>query len=1119
VTNKVAELIFQALAKFAATVTRKAKGLAAGEPEDQLRGPFEVFISEAGKAVGRDVVPKGESRLSGRLGRPDYAVLANGLLAGYAELKAPGVGANPNRFKGHDRQQWQRFQAVSNVLYCDGNEWGLYRNGAEARPLVSLAGDIAVDGASAVRAEDAAALQPLLTDFLYWEPIVPSDARQLAHFIAPICRLLRDDVADSLVSSQSALLQLAIDWRQLLFPDAGDEQFADAYAQTVIFALLLARSEGGKTLDISSAVGALSAKHTLLSRALEVLTDPQVQAEIGPSLLLAQRVIDRVPAKTMALYESKDPWLYFYEDFLAAYDPELRKNAGAYYTPVEVVQAQVRLVDELLIARLDMTHGLADQRVITLDPAVGTGTYLLGIVEHSLRRVEQSEGPGSVPGRACVLGENLYGFEIMAGPYSVTELRLTRALLDRGANLPKGGPHVYLTDTLESPHTRPPQLPLYLKPMADQHRQALTVKETVPVIVCLGNPPYDRHEAADPKNKSRTGGWVRWGDPDSPDEPILNAFLEPAKKAGHGVDIKNLYNLYVYFWRWALWKVLERNNNGPGIVSFISASSYIDGDAFVGMREQMRRLCDEIWIIDLGGEGRGTRRSDNVFAIQTPVCIGVMVRYGGLRNDKPAETHFARIEGARGEKLTQLGRIKAFADLKWEDCPNGWQDPLRPSGKGMFYNWPLLTDLLPWQHSGAQFKRIWPIAPSEEVLRQRWRTLMKSSDRATLFKETRDRKITRTYPALVQGQRRGGAIAELSDGASPPRIERYAYRSFDRQFVFADSRVGDFLRPPLWQAQSDSQVYFSSLLTKVLGDGPALTVSANIPDLDHFSGRGAKDIIPLYRDAAATEPNITAGLLRVLERHFGTSVTPEDFAAYLYGVLAHPHFVERFSAELEGREIRVPITKQRDVFAAVCAVGRRLLWLHTFCERFLPDATSARQVPRGKARCPRPVSAEPKNYPEQFSYDSHARSLTVGDGMFAPVEPEVWGFAVSGLRVLQSWLGYRMRKRHGRRSSVLDEIHPKQWTAELTTELMHLLWILEATLMEYPDQKGLFRGVTQGPTFRARDLPRVQNAERVAPRVDYGQELLEAAQVMSETLFTTDTPRLDMTEPSDAGMD
>ena len=146
------------------------------------------------------------------------------------------------------------------------------------------------------------------------------------------------------------------------------------------------------------------------------------------------------------------------------------------------------------------------------------------------------------------------------------------------------------------------------------------------MIVCLGNPPYDRHEAATEDNSARTGGWVRWGDKDDA-HVIFHDFLAPAIAAGDAVHVKNLYNLYVYFWRWALWKVFEgQTSGGPGVVSFISASSYLDGAAFCGMREHMRRLCDEIWVLDLGGEGRGTRKSDNVFAIQTPVAIAVAFR-------------------------------------------------------------------------------------------------------------------------------------------------------------------------------------------------------------------------------------------------------------------------------------------------------------------------------------------------------------------------------------------------------------------------------------------------------------------------------------------------------------
>ena len=250
----------------------------------------------------------------------------------------------------------------------------------------------------------------------------------------------------------------------------------------------------------------------------------------------------------------------------------------------------------------------------------------------------------------------------------MSELRVSRALRDRGADLPQDGTHLYLTDTLESPHASPPQSALFLQPIAEQHAKALKVKSEVPVIVCLGNPPYDRHEADD-SNKARTGGWVRWGD--EGERTILCDFLDPALAAGHGVHVKNLYNLYVYFWRWALWKVFEQDTaEGPGIVSFISASSYLDGNAFSGMREHMRRVCDEIWILDLGGEGRGTRQDDNVFAIQTPVTIAVAFRKGKAARNTPAKVHYARIDGTRAEKLAKLDAIDSLAKVEWKNCPD-----------------------------------------------------------------------------------------------------------------------------------------------------------------------------------------------------------------------------------------------------------------------------------------------------------------------------------------------------------------------------------------------------------------------------------------------------------------
>ena len=1089
-------LIHTALQDFAAAVTDKMTQITAGEPEDQLRAPFETFMAAAARALGWNIVCTGETTLPDRLGRPDYAVHRNQLLAGYVELKAAGVGATATRFRGHNRGQFKHFSAIPNLLYTDGNEWALYRDGIVVDKVVRLAGDVAVDGRNAAILQDAQAIEGLLQDFLSWQPFIPTDRKGkidlkgFAALLAPLCRMLRDDVTDALKQPASPLVQLARDWRQLLFPDAADTRFADAYAQTVAFALLLGRSEGADPLTLRNAETALAVQHNLLSRALQVLIDPFARADIAASLDLLLRVIAVVPPAMLS--GPQDPWLYFYEDFLAVYDPKLRKDAGAYYTPVEVVRAQVSLVDDLLVHRLGKPLGFADPSVITLDPATGTGTYLLGVIEHALGRVEAEQGAGAVAGQATTLAENLYGFELMVGPYAVSELRVSRALRDHGAQLPREGTHMYLTDTLESPYVEPPQLPLFLQPIAEQHVKALDVKSNVPVIVCLGNPPYDRHEAATGDNKARTGGWVRWGDGEQ--DAIFHDFLDPVIAAGHGIHVKNLYNFYVYFWRWALWKVFEHENiHRPGVVSFISASSYLDGKAFGGMREYMRRQCDDIWILDLGGEGRGSRKSDNVFAIQTPVAIAVAVRAQKAQYDKPAAVHHARVEGTRAEKLATLHAIDSFAKVEWQECPQDWQAPFRPAGQGAYFAWPLLTDLMPWQHTGVQLSRTWPIAAHPETLERRWHGLLNAGDRAKAFRETRDRKIGSRCLSLFEEDKAETPLVQVPRDAPTPCIKPYAYRSFDRHWIIADTRLGDRLSPDLWRVHSERQVYFASSVVLELGAGPTCTSSAYIPDRHYFTGRGGKDILPLYRSANGAQANILPGLLELLGTAYKRAVTPEDFLAYVYAVLAQAAFSACFRQELETRELRVPITKEATLFEQVRDVGARLLWLHTYGERFVPKGMPRGQVPRGVARCTKAVPGNADGYPERFAYNDITRTLHVGEGEFAPVMPAVYAFEVSGLKVVQSWLKYRMKKGAGRQSSPLDHIRPAYWSSQFTTELLELLWMLEETMAIYPEQEILLQAVIGGDCFQADELPTVPAEMRKPPR----------ARTLGESLFDT----------------
>ena len=481
----------------------------------------------------------------------------------------------------------------------------------------------------------------------------------LAQTLAPLCRLLREDVSVALRNPNSSLASLACEWRQYLFPDADDDRFADAYAQTLTYALLLARLSGEQHLTTESAAAALDSGHGLLGQALRILSQPEARQEIAVPVELLERMIQAVdPAR---LQERGDPWLYFYEVFLSFYDSKLRNSYGVYFTPIPVIGIKVRLVSQLLQEKFNKPLSYADEGVIFLDGSGGTAAYPVAAIQHALDIVEQRFGPGMVASKATDCAKNFHLFEILVGPYAVAHLRLTKLILDKGGTLPADGIHVYLADTLESPHATPPQPPLFARVLTEEHRHAQHIKSRARVLVCMSNPPYERESAEDPSAPAdeHKGGWVRYGDPHTPDDrPILQDFIAPATAAGAGVHVKNLYNDYVYFWRWALWKLFENPDaNGPSIISFITASSYLRGPGFVGMRQKMREAFDDLWIIDLEGDQHGARKTENVFAIQTPVAIAIGVRYGNAQPQTPAKVHYAKITGTREEKYAKFNAV------------------------------------------------------------------------------------------------------------------------------------------------------------------------------------------------------------------------------------------------------------------------------------------------------------------------------------------------------------------------------------------------------------------------------------------------------------------------------
>ena len=897
--------------------------------EDQLKGPVRRLIEKAGEERGLDVRAPTEYIFPGLKKRPDIGVEIHrggpqlSMLPetiGFVELKATGKGARPEKLKGEQsRTQWEALRQFDNVVYTDGLEWAHYRKG-ECTVIGHLGESLLSNHDTKPAPEAVQVVAQILNLLLDPTPIVPGNPKDLAELLAPKCRLLRDAVSATMQDPTSVLVRQAADWREWLFADADDQAFADAYAQTVTYALLLARLEGETPLSLAGAMKRLDSTHSLMGRALKAMTDVDLATTIRvPMDLLVQTIGAVDPERLRNASKGRDPWTYFYEDFLGAYDNALRKSRGVYYTPVEVVKAQIALVEDLLRRELGKPDGFVDESVHVLDPATGTGTYLQMLLTQTLKRLEKDFG--DVSNFATSLACRIFGIEILVGPYAVAHLRLTEAISRHGGRLPKDGANVFLGDTLEpAEDNRQIHIPVILERLARERLRVREVKQTQRVLVCLGNPPYNRETREMGEGyEDRKGGWIRHGPhydkAGNQCKPLLEDYLAPAKAVDAGIHLKSIYNDYVYFWRWATWKVLEQSE-GPGIVAFITASSFLRGPGFVGMREHLRRSFDELYVLDLEGEGLGAVKTENVFDIRTPVCIAIGLRRGSPQPDVPARLHYAKVVGTRAEKLARLEAIETVGDVQWQDGTTGLHEPLLPKGSGNWFLWPRLVDVFPWQHSGVQFKRTWPISSSRSVLDARWRALLQTPDRALAFRESEGRLVARKYPSLFQESDELPPLLTLPASAPSPTTLRYAYRTLDRSWCFADGRVGDRLRAVLWTTYSDTQLFLTGLLTGMLGEGPALSACAHPPDLHHFRGSfGAKDVIPLWRDASATLPNVTTGLLEKLGIQYGRPVHPPELLAYVYGLLAQPAYTAKFAEELTIPGPRVPITKDADLFA------------------------------------------------------------------------------------------------------------------------------------------------------------------------------------------------------------
>ena len=1069
-----------------------------GEPEDQLRAPLEALVANLAELAGLpagSVVAVGETSLADLKTRPDYAVTRENALIGFIEVKAPGKGADPRRFRDkHDREQWAKLRTLPNLVYTDGNGFSLWRNGELAGNIVRLDGDVETAGGR-LAAPDS--LVALFADFFQWEPQPPRSAAELAVTTARLCRLLREEVAEQLKRGSAPLTSLATDWRRLLFPSATDEAFADGYAQAVTFGLLMARARniplaGG----LDRVARELRQTNTLIGTALRLLTDDDDnEATLKTSLATLSRVLDAVHWPDVSRGDP-EAWLYFYEEFLSVYDNELRKRTGSYYTPPEVVQAMVRLVDEALRSdrRFALPEGLGSPDVVVADPAAGTGTYLLGILRRIAETTEADQGPGAVPGVVGAAISRLIGFELQFGPFAVAQLRILAELQSLLGD-PDATPamRLFVTDTLGNPYAEEEYIPQILMPLGESRRQANAIKRQEKITVVIGNPPY--------KEKAKgLGGWIESGTAAARDAAPLRLWMPPADW-NVGAHAKHLRNLYVYFWRWATWKVFgdgepsrieERTPDRRGIVSFITVAGFLNGPGFQKMRAELRCDADEIWVIDCSPEGHQPSVPTRIFqGVQQPVCIVMALRNTDGGSSTPARVwHRALPSGNRNDKFDALGTITLDGD-GWTECPSDPRTSFLPRSAGAWAEFAPLDDLFVYDGSGVMPGRTWIIAPDRPSLERRWEALQSDPDpkkKAALFHphlrngKPGDKHVNKPLKRGLYGHEfRSNSVASDTGAAIQP--VRYGHRSFDRQWIVPDGRVINQPNPTLWRNHSGGQVYMTALQQHAPDSGPAVTFCGAIPDLHHYKGSFGGRVFPLWADRECRIPNVKPGLLRELSDAMEIAVSGPDLMAYFAAVAAHPAYTARFQSDLVQPGLRFPMTAETSLFSEAVEVGREVVWLHCFGERFAdPDAGRPASPPRlpqgerptvpGKGAIP----TDPERFPDRIEYDGDSRRLHIGDGFIDNVPPAAWEYEVSGKQVLVQWFSCRRRDRarpiigDRRQPSRLEKIQPDGWLSEYTTELMNVLHVLGRLVALEPRQADLLDRICDGPLVNADHL-------------------------------------------------
>ena len=1000
-------------------------------------------------------------------GAPDLVVERDGVTIGYVECK--DVHTPLDHVEA--TEQLERYRCgLANLILTNHLEFRWYLEGQQ-RQKVCL-GHLDKHDVIRINPNAFSEIYAVLQDFFGAAPVAIGRSEELAQCMAAKARLLRDTMIRVLAQENGTgpLHDLWKVYCQVLITDLSKEDFADLQAQTATYGLFAARC-GHTTGEPFTRQSAVFTKTTpFLQDVFGRIAGPSIDQPIAWIVDDLAHLLDQ--ADMVAVLEDfgqrsqqEDPVVHFYENFLKAYDPELKEIRGVYYTPEPVVSYIVRSVDRLLQRQFGLPSGLAEMpgpdekhRALILDPAAGTGTFLREVIVQIRATLERQGFAGAWPEYVKQhLLPRLFGFELLMAPYAIGHLKLALELGDEHQDLQLGPGqrlNVFLTNTLEGGH-RQAQGVLLAHAIAREAASADGIKREKPVMVVIGNPPYSGHSA-------NRNSWINQLLRGQSDDGSRGSYFHVGGQRLREKNMKWLNNDYVKFIRFAQWRI---EKTGEGILAFVTDHSYLDSPTFRGMRHSLMETFDDLYLLDLHGDTRRREKAPdggkdmNVFDIQQGVAIGLFVKYGQssrqvTKNVFWAERWGERAAGPSGGKYGWLA-ANTVETTPWRrlipQAPSYLFVPRDGKTTEEYENGWKVTDIFLEHSVGITTARDkLSIQFDVDNLRQivndfSEREIEDARQFYALGKDTRDWSVQR-------------AQQDLKDHSNQDRhIIKILYRPFDQRFTYYTGRGCGFICKP--RQKIVRHMLEGPNLALCIGRAGQATgsqrwdvvlISDRPTDLNLFR-RGGNCLFPLYQYLADEDVKISSTRKHNLNPSFvnassaalnlkfvpdgpgdlETSFGPEDVLHSIYAVLHGPAYRQRYQDHLKSDFPVVPLIGSPALFADLVGLGQQLVALHLLQEERQDMPT----FPHSGDNCVENVSYVPPHH-------HHPGQVWISDRQcFHGVFPETWTFTIGGYAPAQKWL----KDRKGHRLSFADIHHYRRLCAALATT-PRLMAAVDATI-------------------------------------------------------------------------